>query len=51
MGHLVNLGTTCDIIYGGWNSFEINIMKEFQITNGPLIVDNLVINKVYTYKM
>ena len=42
---------TCNIIYEGSNSFEIKLIKEFQIVKGPLIVDNLIASKVDDYKI
>ena len=36
----------CGIIKRGLKSFEIKIVKEFQIMKGPLNVDNPIISKL-----
>ena len=44
------LKTTCGIIQRGLKSFEIKIIKEFQIMKGPLNVDNPIISKLDGHK-
>ena len=43
--------TTCGIIHGGLNLFEIHFAKEFQRMKCPLKVDNLITTKVDMYKV
>ena len=45
------LQMTCRIIQGALTSFEIKIMKEFQIMKGPLKEDNPITSKVDRYNM
>ena len=36
---------------GGFNLFDIEFMKEFQIIKGPLKVNNLITSKIDKYKI
>ena len=39
------------MIYGGLDSFEIKMIKKFQILKGPLKVDNPITSKIIKYRM